>query len=124
MLDIEILKSELAGFTGGADHYRYLGGVKITEGAKYLAETANCFWLLDVISSYQHDERLRDHQDFQVWKLKVYRRHTDEMSPALIVCEDGNDAILLEQKVEATDFPDPGINVWYQRGVIFLPSEY
>jgi len=40
-----------------------------TDGVIALAKAAGCFWLLDVIGSYQMNKRLDP--GFQLWKLKV-----------------------------------------------------
>ena len=38
-----------------------------TDGVIALAEAAGCYWLLDIVGSYQTDDKLDP--EFQVWKL-------------------------------------------------------
>ncbi len=39
-------------------------------------------------------------------------------------CDDGNDRLLLEKRIDYTDFPEPGIKLYVVDGVIMLPGEY
>jgi hypothetical protein len=43
---------------------------------------------------------------------------------ATLRCDDGNDNLLFEKSIEYTDFPEPGIKLYYTDNVIMLPSEY
>jgi len=43
---------------------------------------------------------------------------------AVVEVSDGNDKILLEQKIEFTDFPLDSIVLWKVDDVVLLPSEY
>jgi hypothetical protein len=42
----------LAQFTGTAQYWRVARQFAITDGVKYLAETAACFWLIDAAISH------------------------------------------------------------------------
>ena len=89
----------------------------ITDGVLALAETAGCFWWLDIIGSYQHDKRLC--RDFQVWKLEV---DLAKRSAVVVGCND--DVEVIRQEVEWTDFPLEECRVYLIDGVILLPGEY
>ena len=41
----------------------------ITDGVQALAEAAGCYWLLDIVGSYQKNIKLD--KAFQVWTLEV-----------------------------------------------------
>ena len=46
--------SELGQFTGTTCYYRStFGRLLLTEGAHYLRERLSCYWLVDVVESYQ-----------------------------------------------------------------------
>jgi hypothetical protein len=47
MMDAETLLQNLQHFGGSEQYYRHFLGLCYTEGVKYLAENAQCFWLLD-----------------------------------------------------------------------------
>ena len=88
-----------------------------TDGAIALAEAAGSFWLLDVIGSYQTDERLDP--SFQVWKLEVNRENSTG------VVHGYNDTeLIVTQVIPYTDFPLDEIKLYLIDGVILLPSEY
>ena len=46
------LEQELGNFTGTEYHYRIRPNLLGTDGVKYLAEQAECFWLLDLYWSH------------------------------------------------------------------------
>ncbi|MEO1288044.1 MAG: DUF6876 family protein [Chloroflexota bacterium] len=90
-----------------------------TDGAKYVADHASAYWLLDEIALTQLTiNSLRD-TSFQVWKLIV---HADQT--AKLICEDGNERMLFSKNLTYTDFPLDEITFYFTEGVILLPSEY
>lgn len=90
--------------------------LSLTDGCDYLRNACNCYWLFDLMLSYQKQLKAND---FQVWKLS--RIKGDEFN---IVCEDGNNSILLKQHIPFSDFPLNNISIWLINGVAMLPSEY
>jgi Family of unknown function (DUF6876) len=54
-----------------------------------------------------------------VWKLAVR-----EDNKATLTCEDGNYNVVFTKEIEYSDFPEPGITLWFADNTIFLPSEY
>ncbi len=112
------IETELRQFTGTECYYQYNGTYDtymLTDGIKYLAESCGCYWLLNIIDSYQAN--LKD-ADFQVWILNV------SDSSALITCEDGNRNDLVQQFIEFTDFPLDSIKIYLIDGILLLASEY
>ena len=110
----------LAQFTGTERWYRHAENrnVLFTDGAKYVADQAGAYWLLDEIALIQHCDKHIAAQQFQVWKLKV---HAD--ASAELVCEDGNDNVVYTKPIPFTDFPVEGITLWFKDNTILLPSE-
>jgi hypothetical protein len=91
-----------------------------TDGAKYVAETAGAFWLIDLIASHQHEPETAKHP-FQVWRLELDQTGNG----ATAICTDGNENEITRQKIDWTDFPDrDGVEIWLTDGVMLLPSEY
>ena len=66
----------------------------ITDGVKYLCDSAECYWLVDAIASYTAEHK---HEEFQDWKLKV----TD--GKGILTGDDGNGNIFVTQEIEYTD---------------------
>lgn len=124
----EKLLSDLGQFIGTEEYYRYPFGLALlTEGVKYLADAAECHWLLDAIASYQpelithSDRRLHD---IQFWTLKVNADHS-----AVLTCQaDSGEPPAIRQRIGYTNFPLSEIQIWVAGDangkVAMLPSEY
>jgi len=123
------LESELAGFIGTESYtnLRYPWLRKrflLTDGAKYLAEKAKAFWLMDAIASHQTNKAVAA-EEFQFWKLAM-----GEKREAVLTCTDGNDKELVRQEIPYTDFPLNTITLYaaLDEGldglVVMLTSEY
>ena len=115
----EILK-DLAHFTGSETWYRHglVPKVTFTDGAKYVADQAGAYWLLDEIAlAQQFEPRIRA-EALQVWTLKVIGTAGE------LTVEDGNGRVVRSKTIPFTDFPEPGITLWFTDSVILLPSEY
>jgi len=124
----EELQTGLANHIGTEGYTKYLGGLVLTDGVVYLAKNAECFWLLDIIWSYQpqcrKDSMLRD---MQFWTVNV------EGSSAVVTCERDKGDVAIRQEVPYTSFPIQGeTKIWVELGsvdgvnpayVVMLPSE-
>lgn len=114
-------KETLRHFTGSENWYRHgiARNILYTDGAKYVAETAEAYWLLDEIAFSQMIKRVAA-EEFQLWKLKVNLAE----NTARLVCEDGNGHVVLRKRIPFTDFPLEEISFYFINNVIHLPSEY
>jgi hypothetical protein len=116
-----LTQADLRQFTGSEHWYRHAINRKVlyTDGAKYVAECAGAYWLLDEIALIQpHDKRIAS-EGFQLWKLRVRTDHT-----ATLTCEDGNGKAVFTKAIRFTDFPLDEITLYFTDNVILLPSEY
>jgi hypothetical protein len=86
--------------------------------AKYVAEQAGAYWLLDEIAFAQRGDKNVAGEEFQLWKLMVKPDHT-----ATLTCEDGNGNAVYSKAIEYTDFPLPELALYFTNSVILLPSE-
>ncbi len=114
-------QAELRQFTGSERWYRHCinRAVLFTDGAKYVADTAGAYWLLDEIALIQPYDKRVSGEEFQVWTLVVRPDTT-----ATLTCEDGNGHVVFTKKLDSTDFPLEGITLWFTDNTILLPSEY
>jgi len=123
------LEAELPHFTGTESYtnLRYPWLRKkflLTDGAKYLAETAKCYWLFDLIASHFANRRVTA-EPFQVWVM-----HIDlEQRKGEIVADDGNGKLIASQSIPFTEFPLDEITLYVTNDdfngiVVMLPSEY
>lgn len=88
----------------------------ITDGVKAVADAAGCYWLLDIIASYQGKKELGD---FQVWELTL-----NATGSGAVVVGYNDDTPVVRQIIKYTDFPLQKITIWCIDGVILLPNEY
>jgi len=120
------LAYELSQFTGTENYYRLTPFPKtyMTDGTKYLADKAKCYWLMELIAS---EQRRLNKYEFQTWTLKV------ENHKGRLTGTDGNGRVILSQVIEYTDFPMSEIELYLcltedcyndTARVIMLPSEY
>ena len=109
----------LSQFTGTETWYRHplVKGILYTDGAKFVAEKGEAYWLLDEIALAQISNKTVKNEEFQVWKLSV----TD--GRGVLSCENGYGKMVFSKKIEFTDFPEPGVELWFENKVIYLPSE-
>ena len=132
MLTAEQLKTELSQFNGTENYYKHSLGFSYTDGINFLAENAECYWLLNAIGSYQHKLRLNPMlRDFQLWLLVVGDSHE------FIKPEARNMAVLtfwedtpvlgvkpaVSQQIPFTDFPMSEIKIYLENKVLLLPDE-
>jgi hypothetical protein len=121
-MDQQTLTAALSQFTGTVGYTRYYPKILLTDGAVFLAETAHCFWLMDVFASHLLTGIDGDQESFTCLNL-IKRGESAE-----IVIDDGNGFRLASQEILYTDFPLDEIklygcwenDVW----VVMLPSEY
>jgi hypothetical protein len=112
--------NQLNQFIGTEKYYRISRRHLLTDGTKYLAEEAECFWMMDAIASHLSEIGTED------WFVQV--RVTVNGNRAVMIYEDGNDREHARQEIPYTDFPLNSITLyacWDQENwVIMLPSEY
>jgi hypothetical protein len=107
-------------FTGTENWYRHALNrhVTFTDCAKYVADEAGAYWLLDEIVLAQAYVKAVENEAFQVWELKVAN------DKATLDCDDGDGNVVFTKEIAFTDFPEPGIKLYFTDNVILLPSEY
>ena len=117
----KLTASELSQFTGSENWYQHglNSNISFTDGAKYVADKAGAYWLLDEIALAQRFEKSVAAEEFQLWKLTVKPDHT-----AILACEDGNGEAVLSKDIPFTDFPLDEIKFYVINNTILLPSEY
>ena len=110
----------LSQFTGTLRWYRHGldRNVLFTDGARYVADQAGAYWLLDEIALAQVYDSAVAGEGFQVWHLKVAGNEAE------LTCEDGNGNCIAAKLIPFTDFPEPGIRMYCCDRTIMLPSEY
>ena len=107
-------------FTGTEFWYRhwFVRQLLFTDGAEYVADSAGAYWLIDEIAFAQKGEPAVAAEAFQVWKLTVKPDRT-----ATLDCEDGNGRTVYRKDLTFSDFPVPGVELWFENNTLFVPSE-
>ena len=83
-MDRKALTVALSQFTGTESYTRYYPKILLTDGMKFLAEHASCFWLMDVFASHLLTRIDGDQEPFTCLNL------TKTGESAEIVIDDGN----------------------------------
>lgn len=112
-------ESDLTQFYGTENWYQHplMPMISYTDGAKYVADEGDAYWLLDTIAGAQYLSTVRG-EEVQVWKLTV----KDERGT--LTCDDGDGNIVYMQDIPYTDFPLPEIKFYFVGKTIMLTSEY
>ena len=131
-MDAETLSQNLQHFCGSEQYYKHWLGLCYTDGIKYLAENAQCYWLIDAIASHQPTaNKIPRLREFQLWFLHVGNAHefikpTGHNAAVLTCWEDTptpETKPVIIQQIPITDFPLPEIKLYVQEKVLLLPSE-
>ena len=85
-----------------------------TDGAKFLANQAGAYWLIDEIAIIQPLDKRVATEEFQVWKLTVRPDRT-----ATLTCDDGNGNIVVTREIGFTDFPLNEVMLYFTNNVIY-----
>jgi hypothetical protein len=118
---IKQLKTTLQTFTGTQEYFKIKPyDFVYTEGVQYLANNAECYWLLNEIGLANMFSKAVKETTFQVWKLKVNTKTKE----AELFLTDDDKALIFIKKIQYTDFPLEEITLWLIDKTLILPSEY
>jgi hypothetical protein len=136
--DSDEIERNLIKFTGTTAYYQYsqlFSYLVLTDGTKYLAKAARCYWLFDQIASLQLHPKIRTHS--QLKAIQFWRLHRSQENSGVLSCEWDKGQVVYEEKIRCTDFPLKQILLYVQPvslnpgkcriahgWVCFLPSEY
>jgi hypothetical protein len=102
-MDNHFTLDQLSQFIGSEYFFKHWGNRKMvyTEGIQYLAEKANCYWLIDEIALVLFPRLLLEYKDcFYCIELIVNAENS-----AIINISDGNNNTHFNHKINWTDFP-------------------
>ena len=112
----EILNT-LPYFTCTEQYWRVTPSLKMTDGAKFIRDACEAYWLIGDIDIYS--KAIKD-QYFQTWELK----RVDQTDAFNLIATDGNENEIYKVKVPYSDFPLDSIKFFLIDGILLLPSEY
>ena len=122
------LKNALAEYSGSQQFFRVSAFARnsvVTEGVKFLADEAQCYWLLDMVVSHLPAVIAAD-ETFAVVTLK---RNTEGSGAVFQIVDDvPANVVYARQEIEFTTFPLPSIKLYLQTDTehwtLMLPGEY
>lgn len=117
----QLTQHDLLQFTGSETWHRHglVRDVVFTDGAKFLADRAGAYWLIDEIAFAQKASKPVAAEAFQLWTLTVAADKTAQLS-----CGDGDGRTVFEKRIPFTDFPMDQVKLYFTDSTILLPSEY
>ncbi|WP_445956812.1 DUF6876 family protein [Yeosuana sp.] len=119
------IKAELQYFIGTETFYKIpLIGTKFTDGIKYLADNAECFWLVTDVSVIAKSLMSKSYFVTVDFKRLSEKEREERQCEALINYSDGNGHIFETHRYHVTDFPLDELRLFFIDGTLMLPSEY
>ncbi|WP_114491764.1 DUF6876 family protein [Candidatus Ulvibacter alkanivorans] len=126
------MKAQVNGIKEGLQHFHGtemfyqipLLRTRVTDGLKYLANVADCFWLITDTSVIA--KSLMNRSEFITIDFKKLSDEKQDFTgyEAEIIYSDGNDNILEKHGYRATDFPLDELRLFFVNDTLMLPSEY
>lgn len=119
------LRSNLKTFTGTEMYYMIpLLNTRYTDGIKYLAGAANCFWLVTDVSVIA--KSLMNRSRFITIDFKKLSEEKQDAVgyESIFEYSDGNGNVLETHKYHSTDFPLEKLRLFFTDGTLLLPSEH
>ena len=127
MMNEREIREGLVGFTGSETFLRYsplFPNVIITEGVRWLADAAECYWLVDLIASHLPAVQKAG----ETFAVVMVERTTGSGATFAIVDDIPATTIFADQKVDYTDFPLAVLKLYVgfdsENWTIMLPDEY
>jgi hypothetical protein len=112
-------KLDLSQFTGTEAYHRtflFNPNLVHTDGVQYFAETAGCYWFLDIVATEFYP--LLAKEPF----ISIYLMVFD--GQAKITVQDGDLNIIKKKSISHTDCPDGEYSFYLTDNVLMLTSEY
>lgn len=118
-----ITHHDLDQFTGTESYHKFtLTRDLLTDGARFVADKAGAFWLMDLIALELRGAKYHKKDHFVVVNLKVKERAGE------VTFDDGNGNVFFRKAIDYTDFPLDTLMlyaVWNEDcWIIMVPSEY
>ncbi|MDY7396766.1 hypothetical protein UMM65_16075 [Aureibaculum sp. 2210JD6-5] len=119
------IKERLQYFSGTEMFYQIpLLKTRFTDGLKYLANVAECFWLITDVSVIAKSLLNRSHFITIDFKRLSEKKQDYSGYEAEIIYSDGNGNILVTHRYHFTDFPLDELRLYFVDNTLMLPSEY
>ncbi|WP_179376300.1 DUF6876 family protein [Winogradskyella wichelsiae] len=119
------IKADLQHFCGTEMVFKIpLIGTRLTDGLKYLANEAECFWLIKDASVIAKSLSHRSEFITINFKRLPEKEQFEKQCEAIINYSDGNGTIFETHRYSVTDFPLDELRLFFVDNTLVLPSEY
>ena len=119
------IKAKLQHFCGTEMFYKIpLIKTRFTDGLKYLAQEAECFWLITDVSVIAKSLSNRSGFITVDFKRLSEQEQFEKQCEAIIKYGDGNGNIYETHRYNVTDFPLDELRLFFVNNTLMLPSEY
>ena len=119
------IKEGLQHFHGSEMFYQIpLIKTRFTNGLKYLANVAECFWLITDVSVIAKSLLNRSHFITIDFKRLSEEKQDYTGYEAEIIYSDGNGNVFETHQYNFTDFPLDELRLYFVDNTLMLPSEY
>ncbi|MBE9599879.1 DUF6876 family protein [Pedobacter sp. MC2016-24] len=116
------LNDQLNQFIGTVNYYKHPLGFHYTDGVQYVASKYGTYWLLvDIGVHIRRSPKLMQNYGFICWTLK---RNSPQEDSFTLTAEDGNYNLLFKISIPYSDFKADQLSLWFEGGVLLLPSEH
>jgi hypothetical protein len=116
-----ITEEGLSNFYNGTNtvwHHPMYKKVTYTDGVRYLMHNGAAWFVEGIFAHIYFTVKFKKHLEFFVITLKKNDDNT-----ATIAYDDGNGKVFHTDKIDFTDFPLKEISLYFENGMVLLPSE-
>lgn len=122
---VKDLEKNLSRFQGSEVMYSIPWlGTYYTEGIKYLAKAAECYWLVSDVSIVGKSLMAKSYFVTVDFKRLAEEKQARKGCEAMITYSDGNGKVFNSQAYELTDFPLDYLRLFFVDNTLMLPREY
>ena len=117
----EQILNELENFIGTEAYHKFsiCSNIVLTDGMKFLCDTCQSYWLLDIVASVQQESKIMENRNFIVWRIKLNEYNKSFIVSAYKDSPFNKENLLYEQVGGYTDFPLKSCD-----NVLLLTREY
>lgn len=132
-----ITESIMHGSSGTDHYYKHMGPIMLSDGSKAVAETGQCYWLMDILASYMMTGGVPK-DSLVIWRVYRTLKEGQTMDQRLragfgpvkvTAAHDWDKDMPIDQYVmqevlaSNIDFDGPYLQMYSRENVIFMPSE-
>lgn len=122
---INEIKAGLQHFHGSETIYQIpLTRTRYTNGIQYLANSAECYWLITDTSIMAKSLLPKSYFITIDFKRLSKKEQKNQKCEAVITYSDGNNNVLAKHTYNVTDFPLDELRLFFVDNTLMLPSEY